>query len=198
MLVLGCEPLLPPYVAARQINRATGSYRRAARQPARAVRPIDRRRRACRPCRRRRRACRPCRRRRRACRPCRRARRPPHPAQTHTHWVRNLAVCHLAVTHPHSSLPLGLDLCVSTKTRDGPVPTNTDPGPGFRVVAGVAKTPTRSAPPGNDDDRPASAAPRTRPGGNRSRGTYPTPTLDNTDPRPGFRRVVGVVKPPTK
>jgi len=75
---------------------------------------------------------------------------------------------------------------------------NADPRPGLRLVAGVVKTPTRSAPPGNDDDHPASAAPRTPPGGNRSRGTDPTPTLDNTDPRPGFRRGVGVVKTPTK
>jgi len=42
MLVLGCEPFLLPYVAARKINRAAGSYRRAAGQPARAVRPTDR------------------------------------------------------------------------------------------------------------------------------------------------------------
>jgi len=42
MLVLGCEPFLLPYVAAGQIARAAGSYRRTARQPARVVRPTDR------------------------------------------------------------------------------------------------------------------------------------------------------------
>jgi len=75
---------------------------------------------------------------------------------------------------------------------------NADPHPGFRLVAKVVNTPTRSAPAGNDDDYPASAAPCARLGGNRSWGANPTPTLDNTDPRPGFCRVVGVVKTPTK
>ena len=42
MLVFGCEPLLLPYAAERQIARATGSYRRAARRPARAVKPTTR------------------------------------------------------------------------------------------------------------------------------------------------------------
>jgi len=41
MLVLGCQPFLLPYVAARQIARAAVSYRHAARHPARAVRPTD-------------------------------------------------------------------------------------------------------------------------------------------------------------
>jgi len=54
---------------------------------------------------------------------------PSHPAQTHTHRVHNLAVCHLAVAHPHSSLPLGLDLCVSTNTRDDSVLTKHGPAP---------------------------------------------------------------------
>jgi len=75
---------------------------------------------------------------------------------------------------------------------------NADPRPGFRLVAEAVKTPTRSAPAGNDDDHPASAAPRARLGGYRSWDADPTPTLDNTDLRPGFRRVVGVVKTPTK
>ena len=42
MLVLWCEPFLLPYVAARPIARAAGSYRRAARRPARAGKPTTR------------------------------------------------------------------------------------------------------------------------------------------------------------
>jgi len=36
-------------------------------------------------------------------------------------------------------MQLRLNLCVSTKTRDGFVPKNTDPRPGFRLIAGVVK-----------------------------------------------------------
>jgi len=42
MLVLGCEPFFLPCVAARQIARAAGSERCAAKQLARAVSPTDR------------------------------------------------------------------------------------------------------------------------------------------------------------
>jgi len=50
----------------------------------------------------------------------------------------------------------------------------------------------------HDDDHPASAAPRARLGGYRPSGVNSTPTIGITGPRPGFRRVVGVVKTPTK
>jgi len=74
---------------------------------------------------------------------------------------------------------------------------NADPHPGFRLVAKVVN-PDEVGACRHDDDHPASAAPRARLSGNRSWGANPTPTLGNTDPRPGFRRVVGVVITPTK
>ena len=101
ILVFGCELLLLLYVAARQLARAAGSYHCAARKPARAVRPTTRVAgfaalaavaglaalaagaglaalaawRAA----------------------------PPAPTQTRNHRVRNLAVSHLMVVHPHLS-----------------------------------------------------------------------------------------------
>ena len=122
---------------------------------------------------------------------------PPHSAQTHPHRAQHLAVCRLAATHPYSTLPLGSDLCASTKTRDGPVPVTTRTRTPASAVSSGESTPRRGRrlP---AQRQPAGATPRARLGANRPRGANPTPTLGTTDPRPGFRRVVGVVKPPTK
>jgi len=155
MLVLKCEPFLLTYVAAKQIARAAGSYGRAARQPARAVRPATRvagpaalaavaglsalsavagaaahdavaglaalaavaglaTHAALRAA-------------------------PPPPTQTHTHQVRNLAVCHLAVPHPHSSNAIWPQPVLKHEDKEWPRADNTHPRPGFRLIAGVVK-----------------------------------------------------------
>jgi len=84
---------------------------------------------------------------------------------------------------------------VSTKTRDRPVPTNTDPCPGFCLVAGVV-TPRRGR-------RHPATTTTTQHAFHHAHDPVvtglgvrtPPSTLGNTDPRPGLRRVVAVVKP---
>ena len=265
MLVLGCEPFPPPYVAARQIVLTAGSCRRPARQLARAARQLartsGRRRRAarqiaraagsyrrtarrpsrasrqttrvagltalvvvapaaalaglaaladavlsCRADHRRPRARRP---RRRPCRPCRLCAPPPGLAPlsplpplraatglaaladlpplssaagraaplpqplAHTHRVRNLAACHLAVEHPYSRNAVGPQPV--HEHEDTGWPRADKPGPASRLSPRRrgSQTSTSQAPPGNDDGHPARAAQRTRHGGDRSQGKCP-------------------------